>query len=241
MSQNMLGDALREYSGLRHQLDENLLGENGVEWSEQLKRFLRKENTWAKAEVVAEEAPAEPSTPESILELVNNAIVVPTSTERFVACDRFVRDISDEAKVKISYLGDNFKAWFLKGKGKIEEPFAGSTLCSRKLLRNSVDGPIIRELGGEQKAESFLTEVFSLMEKQSKGQKGVLLNNGWWNIFYIRDLKEVLRTVYVDWRDDGWHVRANSVENPVAWDADRLVFSRNSELNPSATSAPAQA
>jgi hypothetical protein len=27
---NMLGDALREYTGLRHQIDENLIGENGL-------------------------------------------------------------------------------------------------------------------------------------------------------------------------------------------------------------------
>ncbi len=43
---NMLGDALREYTGLRHQIDENLIGENGPEWAEQLKRFLRKEPCW---------------------------------------------------------------------------------------------------------------------------------------------------------------------------------------------------
>jgi hypothetical protein len=43
---NMLGDALREYTGLRHQIDENLIGENGLEWAEQLKRFLRKEPCW---------------------------------------------------------------------------------------------------------------------------------------------------------------------------------------------------
>lgn len=48
MSNNMLGNALREYTGLRHQLDQNLLGEKGEEWQGQLKRFLRKEPCWSK-------------------------------------------------------------------------------------------------------------------------------------------------------------------------------------------------
>lgn len=38
-----------------------------------------------------------------------------------MAKDRFVIDTSSNAKAKISFLGDNFKAWFL---GKVEEPFA---------------------------------------------------------------------------------------------------------------------
>jgi hypothetical protein len=50
----MLSDALREYTGLRHQLDENLVGENGSEWAEQLKKFLRKEQCWSNGSIVAD-------------------------------------------------------------------------------------------------------------------------------------------------------------------------------------------
>ncbi len=46
MSRNMLSDALRKYTGLRHQLDQNLLGEKGDEWEEELKKFLRKKPCW---------------------------------------------------------------------------------------------------------------------------------------------------------------------------------------------------
>lgn len=96
-----------------------------------------------------------------------------------------------------------------------------------KLLKSSVDGPIIKELGGEAKAETTLTEMFSLMEKQKDGGDGVLLNNGCANIFYIRDKNGVLRAVSVLWFDDGWYVPADSVVYTNEWRAERRVFSRN--------------
>jgi len=48
MSDNMLGNALRQYAGLREQVDENLIGKNGEAWASELKKFLRKEPCWVK-------------------------------------------------------------------------------------------------------------------------------------------------------------------------------------------------
>lgn len=48
MPHNMLSDALKQNAGLRHQLDKNLIGVNGPEWADELKKFLRKEVCWAK-------------------------------------------------------------------------------------------------------------------------------------------------------------------------------------------------
>ncbi len=95
-------------------------------------------------------------------------------------------------------------------------------------MKNSFDGPIIAELGGEAKAETTLTEIYDLMDRQSEGREGVLLNNGWANIFYVKDLAGVLRAVGVRWDDAGWRVFADSVEDPTEWYAGRQVFSRNS-------------
>lgn len=41
----------------------------------------------------------------------------------------------------------------------------------------------------------------------------------------------VLRTVNVNWNDDGWNVNANSVENPNRWNDGNQVFSRNCYLS----------
>jgi hypothetical protein len=161
-----------------------------------------------------------------LLELIGT-IDIPENVN-FVAKNMFVVDTSRKAKVKISYLGDNLKAWFLND-GGISKNFIGEqTLRYHKLKKSSVDGPVIAELGGETKAGTTLCEMFSLMEKQKNGEDGVLLNNGYANIFYVQDTAGVLRAVFVGWFDDGWRVNASSVENPCGWDGDYQVFSRNS-------------
>ncbi|MDE1988216.1 MAG: hypothetical protein KGJ58_03535 [Patescibacteria group bacterium] len=232
----MLSKALREFTtGPLNQLIVNLGGQDGSQWEEELKRFLRKESCWSNGEVAQAPAP-KPRT--DLLELVST-IVIPATTGKLVAKERFVINTKRNAPVKISYLGDNFTAWFLNGDGKIEDPISEQTLRYAKLRKASVDSPIIEELGGEAKAETTLSEMFSLMEKQKHGEEGVLLNNGWANLFYIKDVAGVLRAVRVLWCGGGWFVRARSVEDPSRWGDGSQVFSRNSVLESSEPSAPA--
>ncbi|MDP1625454.1 MAG: hypothetical protein Q8L64_06935 [bacterium] len=234
----MLSKALREFTtGPLNQLIVNLGGQDGDQWEQQLKQFLRKEPCWTNGQVTQV---AEPKPTPSILELVST-IVVNATTGKLVAKEKFVRDTGRKAKVKISYLGDNFTSWFLNGDGKTEDSISEQTLRYHKLRQSSVDGPIIAELGGAEKSETTLSEMFSLMEKQGKGEDGVLLNNGYANIFYIKDDAGVLRAVRVRWRGGGWLVCASSVEGPRRWDDGDQVFSRNSVLESSEPSAPAQA
>lgn len=129
--------------------------------------------------------------------------------------------------MKISWLGDNFKKNFLD---KVEEVVAETTLNYHKLKKSSRDILIINELGGEDKAETTLAEMFFQMKKQASGESGVLLTNDYANIFYIRDINGVLWAVNCNWNDDGWNVNANSVENPNDWNAGNQVFSRNSSI-----------
>ena len=184
--------------------------------------------------------PVEPTKLELLLKLVGT-VTKSATTSKFVAKDKFVVDTKRNASVKISAVWDNFTNWFLSGDGKTEDPISEQTLRYHKLRKASVDGPIIIELGGEAKAETSLSEMFSLMEKQKNGEDGVLLNNGYANIFYIKDQKGVLHAVVVHWVDGGWGVYARSVENPSRWPGGYRVFSRNSVLESSEPSAPAQA
>lgn len=223
--------------GLVKDIAHKLAGDDGKEWEQHGKLFLRKEPCWSNGQVAQV---TQPKTKPLILELVST-VVVSATTSKFVAKDKFVRDTGRKAKVKISYLGDNFTEWFLSGDGKTEDPITEQTLRYHKLRQSSMDGPIIAELGGAEKSETTLSEMFSLMEKQGKGEDGVLLNNGYVNIFYIKDSAGVLRTVYVCWNDDGWDVGASSVGGPGGWSDGRRVFSRNSVLNPSDTPASTQA
>jgi hypothetical protein len=233
---SMLSLALREVTGPLNQLLTNLSGQDGPQWLEEFKRFLRREPCWTNGNVTQV---TQPKHAPSILELVSTIVVSATTAK--LAKEKFVINTKRNAPVKITHLGNNFKTWFLSGKGKTEGPISEQTIRYHKLRQSSVDGPIIVELGGEEKSETTLSEMFALMEKQGKGEDGVLLNNGYANIFYIRDQNGVLRTVDVSWRGDGWRVNARSVESPDGWDDGHQVFSRNSDLSSLEPSAPAQA
>jgi len=202
--------------GALKDFNEKLNSVAGPEWERQFKEFLRKEVIWPKPV---------PSTT-GLLIPVGTTIVAATTT-LFVARDRFVVNTGKKAPVKISYLGDNFKDWFLR---KEEQSFEGSTLKYGKLFRSSVDGPILKELGGEAEAETTLTELYALMEVQKNGEKGILLTNGYANIFYVRDAAGSLRAVFARWYDGGWYVYAYAVTNPGAWFGGGQVFSRDSRL-----------
>lgn len=160
----------------------------------------------------------------TILSEIISTVVIPATTEKFVAKDKFKVGTGGRAKVKISYVGDDFKAWFL---GKTEEPFAGSTIYGRKLNKGSVDGLILTELGGKEKAETTLAEIYAMMEHQANGENCDLLNNGCANIFYVPDINGTLRTVGGYLRGSGWVVQAYSAEGPNEWSAGGQVFSRN--------------
>ncbi len=159
----------------------------------------------------------------NILSDVVYTFPVSATTENFVVKDKFKIDTSKKAKVKISYLGEGFRERLLK---KIEKPFPGSTLCGRQLNKKSVDGPILTELGESEKAETTLVEVYAMLEKWAEG-KGALLCNGRANIFYIRDINDILCSVDIVWRGIGYSVDACSVDRLDALYAGQRIFSRN--------------
>jgi hypothetical protein len=160
----------------------------------------------------------------SLLEPVG-MVPIPATTEKFTFLEKFVVNGGGKGLPKISWLGSNFEEWFLK---KTEGPMSKTTLCYAKLVRRSVDGPIIDSLGGEEKAETYLSNVSRLMVNQPNGENGVLLNNGYANIFYVRDVSLVLRAVHVCWFGHGWYVYAYSIDHPSAWYGNHQVFSRDS-------------
>jgi hypothetical protein len=145
------------------------------------------------------------------------SLVAVPATQKFVAKDFF-----DPKKF---YLNDNFKAWFL---GKTEEPQAETELRCHRLTRYARDLEIIPELGGEEKVETTLSQIATLIASQANGEEGTLLVKGYANIFYVRDQNGVLRTVYARWDGDGWFLRARPLENPRGWFDGYQVFSRNS-------------
>ena len=134
------------------------------------------------------------------------------AVERFVAREKLVVDINGE--LPISYLGDNLKANFLD---LVEEGVKPMTLKQRKLLKASVDRPIISALGGEKKAEVAMAHAFEFLKTADRNR---------WYIFYVRDAKGTLWAVCARWDDDGWRVGASPVTYPVEWIDGYRVVSR---------------
>jgi hypothetical protein len=154
-------------------------------------------------------------------------IVSVTGTEAFGTREKF--QIGTPEGVKIYYLGDNFKKHFLNanGTGKNELDVPDQNLRVHRLRKNSVDSPILKELGGEEVVETNLAIMFELMKKQGQGQAGVLLVDGKANIFYIRDDAGTVWAVSCRWRaGGGWRVGASAISGPLGWYAGLRVFSR---------------
>ena len=127
----------------------------------------------------------------------------------------------------LMFIDDEFRQRFLSGGGKIELDIPAATLNGYNLREYSLNGPILTALGGNDAAKTSLAYVAQLLRKQAKCGEGVLLTNGWANIFYIEDHHNVLCTVYCRWcsRDRELYVRASLVTDPDGWLADCQVFS----------------
>ena len=162
----------------------------------------------------------------NLLEDDIGTITMTRTSDKFIACEKFVVNIGQDAPAKINHISGDFVDWFLLCYGKIEDPICGKTLRRSKLLKDSLDTSIIAELGGEEKSETTLTEIFSLIKNQKNGEFGVLLASSRINIFYVRDQNGVFRTVIVSWGGYGWDINAE-VPNLHRWRAGTRVFSRN--------------
>lgn len=147
-------------------------------------------------------------------------------TVSFVASEYFKLDISDETRMKISYLGKNFPVWF---RDKAEHNIRSSTLSYSKLTHDANDSEIIGTLGSTEQVETSLAEMYYLMSSQPYGEEGALLNDGSVNFFYIKDTSNTLRTIRLLWQDGGWGIHAIRPLDPLnlpVWKEGSRMFSR---------------
>lgn len=166
-----------------------------------------------------------PNSKSGLLEFVST-VPIPARTERFVAGDKFVINCDDDAPVKIEKYCFNFWNRFLSLNGKTEKPFAGSILRAQRLVKPSPSTVIISEIGGKIPAETQLSEVYAALEMQGHGQAGNLQTDGWWNLFFVRDISGELCCLAAEWGTTGWCLMAGTAKGLSKWGADVRVFSR---------------
>src|SRR3989338_911690 len=149
-------------------------------------------------------------------------IATPTAT----GVQRFVCDDEALKAANIGWTGKNFKAHFLD---KVEEGVSDAVVVVHRLERASPDVPILAELGN--RAEIQLAHFFALLQKQSKGEDGLLLvNGGYANVAYIKGNNGSVWAVGACW-DSGfqfWGVEALSFGYPFWWRDGSQVLSRDS-------------
>ena len=153
-----------------------------------------------------------------LLEFVTTIMV--SAYERFEAEKVFAGDTSKKAKVKIAWTSDNFKRLF---GSKVEKNILATDVRLDKMLKSSLDAPIIAELGGVEKCTIPLAHFYdTLAWKQAN-------NDLTWVIAYVvSDVDQATWAVRALWHlgNDGWYVSAYSTANPPRWDDGRQVVSR---------------
>lgn len=153
-----------------------------------------------------------------LLEFVTSVTVPGVS--KFVAAEKFKHgEAVDGVKC---YLWDNFQKHF---GSKVEENVEGCDIRVHTLLSPARDLPILAEIG-EEREETKLVHLWSMLKLQSEGQTGALVTNGYANVFYIRDIEGILWAVFASWSGDEWSLSARSVEDPCRWGVGSRVCSR---------------
>ena len=209
MAKDMLGTATRKLVTLPHHvlvivcdLLEKLADQ---EWVAALKQFLRKENPWV-ATGLLEDA---------------GTITIPAVP----ACDvaslfkETPQDRRKDVDVPIAWMGENAKRIV---KGLSEAAVAEATLNRHKLLRNSVDIPIVVELGGAQNIRTITTSWGQMYEAMKT------LDHDHVFVFYVPDADGTIWAARCCWGSGrgGWDVGANPVTCPSTWYAGSVVVSR---------------
>ncbi|MFH0806701.1 MAG: hypothetical protein V1885_03195 [Candidatus Brennerbacteria bacterium] len=148
-----------------------------------------------------------------------------------IAAELFAKDSfwKQNGPVKL-YFWDNFTSWILSAMPETIPAFHG-TLAKFELTRSMYDSEILSELGqpipftiGE-----FAALIRDLLTKQPKGEDGLLLANGYVNIFYVKlDDKRVV-AVDVCWGSDDrrWRCYARALGARGRWSDGYCVFSRS--------------
>lgn len=159
----------------------------------------------------------------ALLEPIFN-IIVPISTTKFIAGEKFVVCTDAEAQVRIASIMGSFYDGFLTGdvRGLSEQ----QTLCCSKLLQTSSSELILATLGGENEAEVTLEEMYCPMVEQGSRESNTVLSRELTNLFFIRDVSGILQAVKLLWMGNGWGICSHAIDNQSNFVPFCRVFSR---------------
>ena len=198
MAKNMLG---RLFTGLLLDLIEKLSGEQGEEWYEALKKFLRKENPWV------------------VTSLLKDAGTVTIPAIPMFDVAAHFREMTEgelkAAEMPVGFMNDEAKRIV---KGMVEVGVAEATLRRHMLLENSADIPIVVELGDAQNIMSITTSWGQMYEAMKVSDHRDFTS-------YIPDADNTIWVVRFRWQPGYgyWDVYAFPVTRREWYAGDRVV------------------
>ena len=140
--------------------------------------------------------------PKTTLLVALDTVEIPAVAE-FVAREKFTTQ-KTPGDVQLYWMNGAFKTHFV---GKVEKNVAACALQKSRLTKNSLDRPILDELG--DRAKTALAHFWEQLKKQPKGEMGILLTDGRANIQYIEDINGREWAVNAYWYAGfGWYVYA---------------------------------
>ena len=154
---------------------------------------------------------------QTLLRYVGTSAVAALTSVFFVV-SHLQKNLTNNAKVKISYVDPDIATWL------------PATVPSRKahslkwhdLTKNADDTTITKVL--DKNYEVDMAVVWEKMAQQPNGEAGDLFTNGYASLFYVGGC-----VVCVHWFSGGWGVDVRRLNYVDYWCAANRVFSRNSE------------
>ena len=141
---------------------------------------------------------------------------LPATGSKFVALENFTVD-SQNVKMDSTWRKQFEKILF----EKTEDCQAEIVLRYSELRRSSCNELIVDELGNL--AETTLSNIWQLLEKQPNGESGVLQTNRYGNSFFVRDAEEGLHNLSLIWGPVGWEIIIHDIHS---WDKKGFIEGR---------------
>ncbi|OQA52701.1 MAG: hypothetical protein BWY43_00369 [candidate division WS2 bacterium ADurb.Bin280] len=188
MLKNMLGIALKRLAGLPPSslgtVCDFLDKMTNEEWIDATKRFLRKEDPWAKSD------------PTQHLERI--ATVTVPVLETFRATAHFLPGQAIHP-VSLTFDCSSFPSRFLWCDAVVEEPEGETTLrIDRLVTQTATHRSVFAELG-DAYTETTLGQMYEILKAQGRWQEGNLTTDSPGNMFYIRDKYGKIEAVSCHW------------------------------------------
>lgn len=202
----MLKEALSKIEGPLGQLWKNLSGSDGEDWLKELNKFLRKEACWQEKLVLRNNGAYHKDSRDSKYLKYSGKLSYRLQNGVFVSLDRFAVSKRRDAPIRIHFTSKNFDFWCLSPisfRLDVDES-VWHDLDYFKVLMDTKTGDIIDSLGGEKIVQTSIVEIYYALLRQGRGQKGKLLVNGDFNVFFTPSFNGKNVVIYLAWNGKAW-------------------------------------